>query len=188
MHITLMRHGKPDLTAWPWIKASNMAEWIAAYNQAGINIGLPPAHARTAAAKASVIVSSDLNRSIESANCLRPDLPLVSDALFREAALPCWPVYRLKLPPRIWAACFRILWLAGYSDHSEARNTFQQRVTHATTKLQKLAEQHGSVLFVGHGILNQFISKQLLADGWTSSAGHLRHYWDAVDFSQPHKK
>lgn len=178
MRITLLRHGKPDIAAWPRIKAHEMSQWIAAYNQAGINSARnPPQASIDAAMECNFIVASDLRRSIESAQRLAGKKQIVSDAIFREADLPYEPHRLPKLPPAVWAAYFRLLWFSGKSCNAESTRLFRKRANNAAHHLAALAREHGSVLFVGHGIINRFIAKELKHSGWEGPKHAGKHYW-----------
>lgn len=181
MQIVLMRHGKPDMPHYPGLKAYEMERWIETYNQAGLSADShPQASAIALAGQSNVIVTSDLRRSIDSALKFGVCRLVLTDGIFREADLPYSSGSFLKLPASVWAAYFRVLWLLGYSNHCESLRLFRTRVAEAASRLVELARQHESVLFVGHGIMNQFIVRELLSSGWVSSATNARRYWEPI--------
>lgn len=174
--ITLMRHGKPLLAAGPWLAPCQMAGWIAEYDRAVVDhAGRIPPTSRTAARSASVIMTSDLARAISSVRVLGR-CAVVADALFAEAALPfaAWPCPRLPAP--VWAAFFRLLWLCGYSRGGASMQVEKARAQAAATMLV-LAAREGSVLLVGHGVMNRLIARELTASGWTAQGAHGNRYW-----------
>ena len=103
---------------------------------------------------------------------------------FHEAELPFslwnWP----GLPPNVWAAAFRLCWLFGYSRGAESLQSTMGRARAATRQLACLAAQ-GPVLFVGHGIMNRLIGKELQASGWIARTNHSNRYWGTGIYEAP---
>ncbi len=184
MRIVILRHGKSSLPPRPWIKAHDLGAWIDAYNRTGI-AGKPPESAITAAKTCPVIVTSDLARSIESARALGPEAPLISDEIFREADLPFGPLGNVRLPPMVWALIFRIKWAFGFNARNgESLSGFRERSSHAASRLIALAEEHGAVLFVGHGLINEYIARCLLAAGWKGPGRPRLHHWASTEYTK----
>lgn len=184
MHsITLMRHGRPNLPAFAWQTAAGMQQWIAAYNAAAIVSDAPPAAAKRLADSVTCRISSPLPRAQTAMAALgHPGTP--HDDLYREAALPCPPGQRLRLPPALWVIVFRLLWLAGYAGNSESLQAARQRAQSAADRLTTLAG-HGPLLLMGHGIFNRMIGKELRRRGWRMSGRNSASYWQAVTFLPP---
>ena len=175
MQITLMRHGKPLLPEARWVAPFEMAGWIALYNAAHIDTAAIPAASMTAATAASIIAASTASRAMASAQALGLKAS-VADAVFCEAGLP-FALWRFPcLPPRLWAAVFRLLWLLGYARGSDSVRAAQSRARAATRRLVAMA-QEGPVLLIGHGIMNRLIAKELLALGWAQRGKHASGYW-----------
>jgi hypothetical protein len=177
MEIILMRHGKPDLSLWSWVSPSEMQDWIHAYNHAGLCRIDPPAAGVALAAGAGVIASSTLRRSVDSAKRLRPGETLLSDHLFCEITLPHSGWRFPRLPFYVWAALFRIGWFCGFANRAESLRVAAARADLAAQRLVTLAQKHGSVLLVGHGIMNQMIATHLRAMGWTGQPRTSTGYW-----------
>jgi broad specificity phosphatase PhoE len=182
--IVIIRHGKPSLPAWPGIKARELGNWIAAYNRAGIAEESPPEKATSAVKTCTLIVTSDLLRSIESGKALGLQLPMISSELFREAGLPYGPITFVKMPPKMWALFFRILWSFGYEKNGESISAFKERSRRAAERLILLAREHGSVLFVGHGLINAFIARELLSAGWKGPGRMVTPYWARAEYTK----
>jgi len=183
MKIVLLRHGRTNLPPWPWIRAGELGRWIAAYNASGIRDIAPPAAARGAADQCTLIVTSDLLRSMESGRVLGSKTPMRSDGLFREAGLPYGPMAFLKMPPFVWAVLFRILWAFGYKDNGESIQVFRERARNAAMLLISLAREHGSVLLVGHGLINRYIARDLLSAGWRGSGRTKIRHWGFTEYT-----
>lgn len=181
--IVLARHGRPDLRAWPRIPALQMAEWIAAYDAAGIKDTAPPSALRRVVEGAGIVVSSTSRRAIESAAALAPAWPHVQDPLFREAALPHAPWAFPMLPPQAWAAAFRVAWLLGFDGGVEPAAQARARAREAAGRLIEFARQSGSVCLFGHGIMNRLIARELAAAGWRGPKRPASRYWDASAYT-----
>ena len=177
--IALLRHGKPKALSSAPISACQFSEWISRYDDSGIAENSAPAKANLEYAnKCDVLVCSSLPRSIQSAELLSSDQPLVSDKLFCEAGMPCAQRKTLKLPPKVWAVLFRVFWYFGYSRNSESYSDARKRASMAAHKLVALAEEHRSVMLVGHGIINRLIARELKSLGWSGPANPGSLYWD----------
>jgi broad specificity phosphatase PhoE len=177
MKIVIMRHGKPEMPVKGRLKASELGNWVQAYNAAGISrTEHPPAKAVEIAACCKAVVCSDLPRSLQSAEALKIRIDN-SDALFREMDLPFpdwnWP----RLPILMWAALLRMLWFSGYSSNCESFILSKQRAADATQKLVEMAFKSGSLLLVGHGFINHFIARQLLDNGRHGPSSPGKGHW-----------
>jgi len=176
MEIILLRHGKPDFSTAKRIAIRELPKMIATYNCAGVS-QLPPASSVQMARACKHVVCSDLLRSVQSAKLLGVEQIDLSEPLFREADLPVtlWP--SMKMSPYFWLVVFRILWFFGHSADGESITQARLRAATAMQQLDTLAQTHGRVLFVGHGILNQFIAKELLSYGWQGPKRPARDHW-----------
>lgn len=178
MEIAILRHGMPHWIPLTPISASSFSGWISSYNASGLSeTDYPPKNAVAYANACQVIVSSSLQRSIDSAKALNAEKLALSDKQFIEAGLPSANWKFLKVSPNTWAVIFRFLWLLGYSNNSESLKEAKQRAILATDKLIQLAEKHHKVLFVGHGIFNQLLVKELKKRGWSGSKKLGSAYW-----------
>jgi broad specificity phosphatase PhoE len=130
------------------------------------------------------IVSSDLPRSRESAHALAEGRPVESLGLIREAGLPALPETELNLPPQVWALVARVGWLVGWSQSTESAARARSRAAAAAEHLTAIAERHGSVLLLGHGIINTLIARQLRAAGWQGPAWPLGTYWTSAVYKR----
>ena len=191
MRITILRHGVPDLSGWGKIHSSSMPEWIKAYNSAGVkNSPHSSCQAMIADGKHNFIVCSNLPRSIHSAQIIGYQTPHLVDAIFREAELPDIQIPIIRLAPHSWSVVFRVFWFAGVSKKVESLELFKQRISLAAEKLVQLAKQHDSILLVGHGIINRFLAKELIAKGWVGEQGtngniyRSYKYWEVATYTK----
>ncbi|MCI5148420.1 MAG: histidine phosphatase family protein [Candidatus Electrothrix sp. MAN1_4] len=176
MRITLLRHGQPDFDWQRKVRGADFRKIKRAYDAAGI-IDTPPESSRRLVFSHRIIVSSSLPRSIQSAHALGAHTIHLSSPLFREIHLPCFNRISIRLPLRLWVPILRTLWLLGYSKNTESLASARARAQTAASQLITLAAKHKSVLLVGHGALNHYIAKELLAAHWTGPRNPGRKYW-----------
>ncbi len=178
MEIILLRHGKPNIPPLKKIKAFSFKNWIELYNSSGIcPTSTPNKNALSIAQKCNAIICSELPRSKESAKALKAKNITLSHHQFNEAGLPSSNWRGLKLSPYTWAVIFRILWLFGYSNNSESFKETKIRAENSAKKLIELAKEHKSILFVGHGIYNKLLAKQLISLGWSGPSNPGSKHW-----------
>ncbi len=156
-----------------------MPEWIEAYNCTGVKNKISPSSQELVnKLEHPFIVCSDLTRSLDSAKILGYPSPDLIDPQFREAELTSIMIPIIKLTPHVWSMVYRVFWFVGISGKAESLDTFKLRVSLATEKLIQLAKTHNSVLFIGHGIINRFIAKELISQGWSGEeAPDGNKYW-----------
>jgi broad specificity phosphatase PhoE len=178
--ILLVRHGVPDCDHRSPIRGRDFARWVREYDAAPLDRTiLPPAVLRARASAVSLVVTSTMRRSLESARVIAPDHAVVSDPLLNEAGIPTALDVPLALRPLHWDAIARLAWLVGWAGGAESVVEARGRATDAATHLAGLAARHGSVMLVGHGMLNSLIARALRRAGWTGS-GLTRRYWGSV--------
>lgn len=177
MQIVLIRHGKPKIEHLKAISANEFGLWVQEYDLADIDMEyLPSNETLDIAQKCSKIICSDLPRSIISARLLQRE-PDIIDIRFREAKMPSakwtYPIFSTKT----WMLFFRVFQLLGYSANAETIFEIKSRAEGCTETLVKYAKEHGSVLFVGHGIINWFIERRLKSMSWYVDKRSNRDYW-----------
>ncbi|WP_316364233.1 histidine phosphatase family protein [Candidatus Thiodiazotropha sp. CDECU1] len=177
MHITILRHGKPDFEWQRTVKGSEFRSLEHAYDTAGI-VGNPPEESLDLVNQHKCIVCSDLPRSLQSAKALGADSIHFSSAAFREMNLPYFDNVQIKLPLNYWVLLLRSLWFLGFSKNTESISIAKTRAKKASEKLIELANEHHSVLFVGHGFLNHFVAKELRGNNWLGPRSPGKKYWD----------
>jgi len=166
MQIVLVRHGKPDYHGPARCSPRQMKDWIEGYNAAEVLPQALPEALRQTARETAWIVCSSLSRCQQSRRLLLDEDPCEVDEVFAEAHLPyfdsAWP----RLPARAWRLLLRSAWFLGFSAHTESIAASNRRAAQAAERLEALAREHGSVLLMGHGIMNVLISHQLRKRGW----------------------
>ena len=180
----MIRHGVPVCDHATRIRGSDFKRWVAAYDCAPLDPQrAPPASVRARVAATTCLATSELRRSLESAEALAPGRLVLSDPLFNEAAAPAAIPWRLALRPDHWDARARIAWLAGWAGDVESFRAATARADRAAERLIGLARTHGSVTLVGHGMLNTLIARALRRRGW-KGGGSARAYWGLVALQQ----
>ncbi len=116
------------------------------------------------------IATSDLPRARESAQLIAPGRSLVCDPVFAEAEVPSSIPLRVALAPRYWSVLARLAWFCGWSRGVESLREARARARRAAARLAELAAEHGSVMLVGHGMMNRLISGALRGGGWSGAA------------------
>jgi len=178
MKIVLIRHGKPAINSSVRVSAAGFGEWISTYDLAGIDVAHRPSIEALAVAKTTAFtVCSHLPRSVESAYALKIETPDVICNTFRECEMPYQRWSYPKLPMMAWATIFRLSQLVGCSSNAESLREIKARSQACAAQLVAYAEEHGSVMFVGHGALNWFIHQQLKQMGWGGPRKAARNYW-----------
>lgn len=185
MEISLIRHGKSKHTENKRLTCNEFQRWVEKYDNSGVfeEKTYPPVTLEKIVT-ANVVITSDLKRSIESANLLNQNLRVISDALFRETELPSLPrISGLKLSPNSWAIILRCLWFIGYSKQCESLANAKRRAKKASEQLVKYAEEHKSVVLVGHGFFNRLIAEELKKMGWEGKRNSSVKHWSCTTYS-----
>ncbi len=183
--IFLMRHGEPEPVSSIALSAVDMASWIAAYDATTITADKPPVATQKIADTVQAIVCSPLLRARASAERLSPLGAFVINNDAREADLPHNRWRFPRLPPKIWAVIFRIGWLGDFRPNSESLAASRQRAEWVADALVEHARTHGSVLLVGHGVMNALIAQSLRDRGWTGPRLPARSYWQVSAYLAP---
>ena len=97
-----------------------------------------------------------------------------------EADLPSPNWLQLPIPYRLAIVGLRLAWFLGYSGGVESYQSTQKRAGVAADKLIEIASVHGSVLVVGHGIMNRLVSRRLRKLGWDADSRDRSGYWSAT--------
>ncbi|MCZ4059366.1 histidine phosphatase family protein [Pantoea sp. LMR881] len=182
MTIILMRHGKPDHQTGGRCSAQALADWCEAYDLALVS-DAPPERSINIARQASVVVCSPLPRARSSLTQLGLH-PQEIDDLFSEVAIPLLRSDRVQLPTTLWLALLRLLWLCGYAGESESVLHARNRASLAADKLIAFS-RHGTVLLLGHGIMNKLIARELRKRGWQAEKHASSRHWSSAIYHRP---
>jgi len=187
MEISLIRHGRSKWVQNDWITFKQFENWVTKYDDHGVYAEETyPKETKDKLETATMVYSSDLYRSIESAKFLIPTVDIVSDSLFRETEMSTLsgPFSKVKLQPSGWAVLMRCLWVAGYSRNCESFADAKNRAKQAAEELVRSAEKTQSVVLVGHGFFNILIAKELLKMGWTGAKRPTTKHWHVTTYTK----
>jgi broad specificity phosphatase PhoE len=178
MKIVLLRHGKPRLPSFGKMTGSEFSNWISSYNAAPLDIEcLPPSESINISERCNTAICSTLVRSMESSERLGLNTKVEVSSDFIEAALPSYNIFNLRFSEKFWLVTFRVSWFIGYSPNTESYSEAKLRAKKCSDKLVETARGNESVIFVGHGILNRLISKELKSCGWQGPVKTNSKYW-----------
>jgi broad specificity phosphatase PhoE len=178
VEIVLLRHGMPQIAKDRRLSAAEFGQWVSEYNDAGIDEAcIRPSSAIEEARTCAYVVCSNFPRSSESARVLGLEA-YTCESMFREMDMPYATWHFPKLLPGAWSVFFRLIWVFGFSTNAESFREAGERARRCAEILAELAFEHGKVLFVGHGSLNWFISRQLKKMGWVGPQKAPRRYWE----------
>jgi broad specificity phosphatase PhoE len=183
--IILVRHGQPAIALRPRTGHAGFADYIDAYEAAGLDpASLPPEELRDLVRELEAVFTSDRPRSTESARVLAPHAELLVDPLFAEAPLasPRIPLVNLTVPT--WAVVSRILWHAGFSPGIEGYRQSRSRAGQAADILAARARESGAAALVAHGYFNAMIGRILRRRGFARTGSHRVRYWNAVIYEE----
>jgi broad specificity phosphatase PhoE len=156
----------PTLRPWVWGTPQQLGAWLRAYNHADVVMHDMPVATLNRAKASAVVITSPSRRCIQSAQALCPQRPFLTDPVFREVGPPHVSVDFPKLPILVWAHILHLAWSCGLSVNTELKSQAAVRARAAATTLIDLAQRHGSVFLVSHGMISLLIARQLLAWGW----------------------
>jgi broad specificity phosphatase PhoE len=177
-----MRHGQPkiDLDAMMTKRFSpkGVGKIVSDYEGVGINFSKTmPENSQKIIKSCKVVLSSDLPRALDSMKMLGLEKKGLTDKCFRESNLPYlnWnkPIFSFFT----WAMIFRLAWLFGFSRNGESLKSAKNRAKIGAAKLHDLAHINGSVLLLGHGIMNRLVAKELKNKGWMKMENIGEKYW-----------
>jgi len=165
--ITLVRHAKVLIEDKQRIKASQMPNWIDAYNHAFVDSTLPSMEMVEQLRLADVVLASSLSRTHDTLKLL--DItPSKTLSLFDEAEIPkSSKIPMIKLYPKIWLVVLRMMMLLGIGKESESFLASKSRAKEAVKYLIKLTSIDEKVALMGYGGINWLIAKALEKEGWT---------------------
>ncbi|NWG72223.1 MAG: histidine phosphatase family protein [Parvularculaceae bacterium] len=167
--IITARHGRPNLSRDLKISSREYGAWWSQYDAAGLHPDeAPPPELVEIAARAKTVISSSLQRAVETArHVTKGERAVPADSIFVEAPLPPPPVPDfLKLRPGQWGVVSRALWILGYAPEGvETNRAAWERVDAIAGKLAEFSKS-GDVLLCAHGWLNWMIDRRLRKSGW----------------------
>jgi broad specificity phosphatase PhoE len=190
--LILVRHGRSSHVETGWLDVQGVRNWMAAYDAAAISPDhAPPPELETLVRDASLIIASDLPRTVASAMRLAPNREFVRTPLLREAPMetpdrPLPTFGGIRLPLRVWGTFWATQWLAtllwdapppgvGPAELARAEQAADLLVTHAR-------DTGGRVVAVTHSTFRIVLAKALARRGWRGPRERSYREWSAWPF------
>ncbi len=181
--ITLIRHGRSLIESKHKLTANEYTEWVKLYDKSGVVVeNTYPEETISSIMNAKLIVTSDLSRSICSAKQICENKEMESFSIFRELELPTLSVKKIKFTPKTWTLLARIAYFLGYSHKRESHKDAQVRAVNAAKQLIEMANQHQSIVLLGHGLFNKYIAKQLRKNGFRGKRYTSSIHWRSTTY------
>lgn len=180
MEIIFIRHGPPEFDSSRWLHQSDLEQLLADYKASRVVCPAPAdLLAKLFAFSEKQVFCSALPRCIDSAAALGfADAVLIPE--LNEADLPSPNWLRIPIPYRAAVIALRLAWFLGYSGSSNSYRSTLERADAAAEKLTEIAREHGSVLIIGHGVMNRLVSRSLRKAGWRADARARSGYWSVI--------
>lgn len=176
--IVLARHGRLSWDSRTPIPGYGLAEWLRGEADAPLDpASRPGADLERLSQTAQCLVVSPLRRSRDSAQLLTPGTAAIIDPCFREAELPSAFRSGVRLRPQLWAGLARSAWFCGWSDGVESFTAARKRAVKAAALLTDRADSSGTVVLVGHGLMNILIARVLRAAAWRGPRFPSPQHW-----------
>ncbi len=175
--IILIRHAKVDIENSKKIDAVSLQNWVEQYDSSEIYAdSLPTQNTTEVVNQADILVTSTLQRTIDSAKILGRDI-YESNALFNEADIPDITIPFFKFRPKSWLVIVRVLSLLGFGKAGVSLKASKLQAKEGSQRLLELSKEHDSVVLVGHGGMNWLLRKALVEDGWILQADPSSKNW-----------
>jgi len=165
--IVLIRHGEPNLEHDGWRTREEAVEYIQKYDAAGVKpFDVKPVCTENLDVKK--VFHSNLERSRHTAKLTFQDqAEYIEKPEFRELERQIISFFNIKMPGDFWSAISRIFWFFGANDGKvETAREAEERVIGGAEFLAEAATDEGIVILVSHGLLNEFLVRQLEREGW----------------------
>ncbi len=177
-----MRHGRPemDLDMLKKTKMSSEAVGNIVVEYEDVSLAtdsFPTSAALNIASQCNASVSSDLTRAIESSQRLNVGDDHATMSIFQESTMPYFEWKKPNLPFFTWALTYRLLWLLGFAKNGESIRIAKQRARECADYIESRSAECGTLLVVGHGIINRLIMTELKKRKWTLSESNGDDYW-----------
>ena len=173
--LLLVRHGRSAHVHTGWVDVEGVRRWMAAYDAAEIMPDhAPPAELEALVRDASLIVASDLPRTVASAVRLAPSREIVRTPLLREAPMetpdrPLRGFGGIRLPLRVWGMLWGTQWIASWLWNAQPPGIGPAELARAEQAADFLVarteESGGRVVAVTHATFRFVLARALARRG-----------------------
>ncbi|MDX5422395.1 MAG: phosphoglycerate mutase family protein [Hymenobacteraceae bacterium] len=173
--IFLIRHARPKVSSQGLYTEVDARQYISDYDAAQVE-QFVLSHEIIPYQEVGKVYCSTLVRSQLTARAIFGDeIKLQVDHGFREFERRIFSLPLIRLPIKLWLLSARILWFMGLN--SKGIETFRearQRARDCAQLLARDAHSNNTTVLVAHGLLNNFIRRELRQMGWRTvqSDGH----------------
>jgi broad specificity phosphatase PhoE len=187
--LLLVRHGRSAHVETGWVDVEGVRRWMAAYDAAEIMPDhAPPAELEALVRDASLVIASDLPRTIASALRLAPEREIVRTPLLREAPMetpdrPLPGLGGIRLPLRAWGMLWGTRWIASWLWNAEPPGIGPAELERAEQAADLLVaharDAGGRVVAVTHATFRVVLARALARRGWRGPDERPYHEWSA---------
>ncbi|WP_299824100.1 histidine phosphatase family protein [uncultured Pontibacter sp.] len=165
--IFLIRHARPNLPKAGLYSNAAARKYISDYDAAAVEEFILQ-HETIPFEEIDKVFCSTLPRSQLTAKAIFGDnVQLKIDKAFREFERRIFSLPLLRLPIKLWLVSARILWFLGFNSKDiETFKEARQRARLCAKTLSADASTNHTTVLVAHGLLNNFISRELQKLGW----------------------
>ena len=195
LELLLVRHGRSAHVHTGWVDVDGVRQWMAAYDAASIMPEhAPPAELEALVRDASLVVASDLPRTIASAERLAPEREIVRTPLLREAPMetpdrPLPAFGGIRLPLRAWGMLWSTRWIASWLWNAEPPGIGPAELERAEQAAELLVararESGGRIVAVTHATFRVVLARALAGRGWRGPDERPYHEWSAWRYLPP---
>ncbi|QCR24804.1 histidine phosphatase family protein [Pontibacter sp. SGAir0037] len=165
--IYLIRHARPAVSKNGWFNAAAAKQFLSDYDTAAIEDFILQQQVLPLTRVKKVYCSTLVRSQLTAKAIFGSGVPLIIDHNFREFERKIFSLPLLRLPLHLWTLSARMLWFMGLNSTGiENFKQARQRAKSAAAVLAQEAKQEGIAVLVAHGLLNNFIRRELLRKGW----------------------
>jgi broad specificity phosphatase PhoE len=165
--IFLIRHAKPEVSSTGWFNVEAARKFISAYDAAEVEKFVLE-HEVIPYKEIDQVFCSTLIRSQLTAKAIfGENINLRIDKVFREFERRIFSLPFISLPIKLWLLLARLLWFLGLNNEGiETYKEARKRAKECAVTLAIDAKANKTTVLVAHGLLNNFISRDLQNMGW----------------------
>ncbi|MEJ8801566.1 histidine phosphatase family protein [Pontibacter sp. H249] len=183
--IFLIRHARPDLPKSGFFSNAAAKQYITDYDAAAVENFILE-HETLPYNDVDTVYCSTLPRSQLTAKAIFGDkVQLKVDNVFREFERRIFSLPLIKLPIKLWLVSARVLWFMGFNNRDiETFKEAKHRARQCAETLATDAHLNQTTVLVAHGLLNNFIRKELEQMGWHKTLDEGHGYLSVTLFQQ----
>jgi broad specificity phosphatase PhoE len=185
-YLYLVRHGRvaTQVPAEP-IDAQAFERWRDSVDGVGIDpFDAPPRSLIAIAARAGLIVSSDLARAVESAHAVAPGKEIRVIPLLREIRLPVPKMLPIRLPHAMWNALAHARWGVAILTRAPVSATDRQRASACADRLEDWSRVEPRILAMTHGVFRRPLARTLQERRWDVHARRGYAHWSVWELTR----